>query len=157
MTRRNGVKALKAAKNDAAKKAMFVLVSFTVLEAWVIIGEKKTINTFILTLAIAIPIVCAILTYFIFKGVVYAEELYERDINYIRRHIEEEKYMSVVIDNDTGVHEFLHNKARMYAILTRNNMVIIAIKYRNGEIIPFEEIPRELFEKKYRILEKNLE
>lgn len=151
--RRNGAKALKAAKIDAAKKALFVLVSFSVLEAWVIIGERKTINTFILTMSIAIPIICALLTYFIFKSVVYAEELYERDINYIRRHIEEGKYMSVVIDNDTGVHEFLHNKARMYAILTRDNMVIVAIKYRNGEIIPFEEIPRKLFEKKYIIIE----
>lgn len=154
MIRRNGAKALKAAKINAAKKALFVMISFSVLEAWVIIGEKKTINTFILTLAIAIPIVSALLTYIIFRRVSYEEELYERDVNYVSRHIEEERYMRVV-ERDNSI--LLYTKGKLYAVPTRDNMVIVSIIYDNGEIIPFEEMPKEVFEKKYRILEENRE
>lgn len=140
-------------KQFAKKKSFFMALEIFVIiicMEFVVLQETNTdINAIIFTPIITIPIMGALISYFIFKKINIEEEKYRVNVDYVQHQVEEEKFVQVETSKENS--NSLAEKVDLVAVQSKEEDTVIVAMSHNDDIISVRQLPIEQFKEKFNI------
>lgn len=138
------------ARIAAFKMALGVLTIIVCAEFAIIVETKIKIEGISCAVVIAIPLIGALISFFIFKNMCLEEERYRLNTDYVQQQVEEENFVQV--NSSEPSNSFLLEKVDMVAVRSQEEDVVIVAMSHNDDIIAVKELPKEQFDEEYNII-----